>query len=330
MKVKVCGWVNHRNIGDESYQISFPQLFPGHNFTFSDAINYQDSADAIILGGGDIFNETYVNKVLKDSSKRKLAISVSANKNTPVHLLGKFDQIFVRDTRSVDYLTKAGINSTYLPDVSSCLSGDKALGKQYIQETFKKEGLDLYQKVIGVVFNAHLCSGKSDMYARDFVTFNYVLSQLGKVADETSASFVFFPMSTGMPYDDRITNSYLSNRCKFWKKNLVIFDRLSVQETINLIAGCDAVISSRLHASIFSLTSGVPFVDLTHHDKNKGFLETSGLEDWSVSYWNFDIEKVKSLLDEMLNKEASKLRIQTIHQRQLEVLKRESNNVCFL
>lgn len=330
MKTRVIGWVNHKNIGDESYKLSFPTVFKDQNFHFGDAVNLNEPSDAVVLGGGDIFNETYVSRVLRIPTKRRLAISVSANSNTPIHLLDRFDQIFVRDQRSVDFLTGHNVPCTYMPDVSTSLSGNAQLGKEYLRKAFADEGLELYQKVVGVVFNAHLFPGKSDMYARDFLTFNYVSSQLGKVIDDTSASFVFFPMSTGMPHDDRITNSYLANRCKFWKKNCLIYDRLSVQETMNLVAGCDAVISSRLHTSIFCLNSNVPFIDVTHHDKNRSFLESQGLEDCSVSYWNFDMEKTKSLLSSMLNGNDYRARLQHIHQRQIEVLERESKNVHFV
>ncbi len=320
---KVIGW-RGRNIGDDSYKLSFPMFFNAE-FDFSEQ---QNSPDTVILGGGDIFNEYYVNKVLAISAKKHLAISVSTNSLTPLNLLSNFDQIVVRDLKSLNYLQSNNVKCRYMPDISTLLKGNKEIGYQKIKQMFNQEGHELYKKVVGVVFNAHLFSGKSDMLARDLINFNYVNSQLAKLMDETPASFIFFPMSTGMPNDDRVTNAFLANRCKFWQKNYVIYDRLDVQDTLDIIAGCDVVISSRLHASIFSLTSNIPFIDITHHDKNKNYLETLGLQDLSISYWNFDYDKIKCLLKSMIDNSIEyKERLGVIHNRQLDILKKESHNV---
>lgn len=328
--VQMLGWYNHGNIGDESYKISFPTLFPNQKFSFGDVRSLSAEADCVCLGGGDILNEFYVKKLLAIPAKRRIAVSISSNINSPLPLLAKLDQIVVRDARSVKFLSGHGISCSYMPDVSTILKGNPVRGQQILTKMYRDEGLDLYQRRVGVVFNAHLCSGKSDMLARDHVTFNKVVNDLGKVMDDTAASFVFFPMSTSMPHDDRVTNAFLANRCKFWNKNLVIYDRLSVQDTLDLISCFDAVLSSRLHASIFSLTSGVPFLDLTHHDKNKCFLETIGMEDRSFSYWYLDPEPLKTLLKAILDQpNVYREELAQVCQDQLFALQKESGNVCF-
>jgi len=325
-KVYVYGWYGRGNIGDESYKLSFPQAFPDRQFTFGKV----GSDGPIILGGGDILCEQYVKYVLDYPTKyKKFAVSVSANANSPFDLLAKFDHLYVRDTRSVNLLKARGIPCTYMPDISTGLVADVVKGKEWIQQAFKESSAELYNKCVGVVFNAHLNSG-SDILARDYMNFLKVSWDLGKLMDETPASFILFPMSTSMPWDDRLTNACVATRCKFWKKNLVVYEKLTVQETLNMISACDVLISSRLHSGIFSLTSGVPFIDITHHDKNKGFLETAGLEDWSVSYWQFDYDHIKNLLNDMLSKEEYRQRAVDIKNKQLQVLRKESNNVCFV
>jgi polysaccharide pyruvyl transferase WcaK-like protein len=118
----------------------------------------------------------------------------------------------------------------------------------------------------------------------------------------------------------------ISSRCKFWKKNLVIYDRLTVQKTLDMISTFDAVINTRLHSGIFSLISGVPFVDLTHHDKNKNFLETCGLQDFGISYWSFGSVQLASLLNRML---AEKIDLTTARQSQKILLRASTKHVCF-
>jgi polysaccharide pyruvyl transferase WcaK-like protein len=324
--IRVMGWYDKANIGDEAYKIAFPRIFSKHDFSFDIS-----KAPNLILGGGDILNETFLKNALKYPAKRRIALSVSANSNTPIDLIKKLDDVYVRDVRSVKYLTDHGVSCTYMPDVATCLQSNKTNGMNWLRKKYQTDGLELYEKKVGIVFNAHLYHGNPDILARDFNKLIQVVWDLAKLMDNTMASFVLFPMSTQFPYDDRITNAMTAGRCKFWRKNLVIYDKLNVQETLDLISTFDAVISTRLHASIFSMSAGVPFIDLTHHDKNRGFLETVGLSDWSESYWRFDCETVHKRLKHLLiSGESDKNRLEIVRNNQIDVLEQVSNHVRFL
>jgi len=296
LKCKVWGWYSKHNVGDESYKLSFPRLFPDVHFDFDGT---QGEYDLCILGGGDILDEHYVRKALDCSCQKRYIVSVSAGSRTPLDLLGGFDGIYVRDRRSEEYLKNHGVDCQFMPDVAMCLQPVVSNGHEILRRKFSEEGLELYERRIGVVLNAHLLHAKEGLLARDFITFLKAVQDFAKLADETNASFVFFPMSSGMPYDDRISNGFLASRCKFWKKNWLVQDRLSVQETLDLISACDMIISTRLHSSIFSLISHVPFVDVVHHDKNRSFLETMHLDGHGLSYWSFSFEELKGVLDGM-------------------------------
>ena len=322
LKCRVWGWYSKNNIGDESYKLSFPMLFPDVHFDFEGS---QDEYDFCLLGGGDILNEHYVRKALECPCKARYIVSVSAGSKAPIDLLNEFDGIYVRDHASEVYLRSRGIQCAFMPDVAMRLQPDVVEGQTLMNDRFAAEGLDSYERRIGLVFNAHLLYAREGVLARDFVTFLKAAQDIGKLADETSASFVFFPMSTGMPYDDRISNGFLASRCKFWKKNWLVQDRLSVQETLNLISACDLVISTRLHSSIFSLISHVPFVDLVHHDKNRSLLETMHLDGHGVSYWSFSFEELKNMLDRMFGiRESHVQKLRWKHQHCLDAITRET------
>ena len=322
-RAQVIGWYGRKNIGDESYKLSFPKCFPKSEIIIGGPVV---DADACILGGGDILNEHYVRKVLEHPAPKKFTISTSANTNTPFELLKRLDGIYIRDKMSLELLRSRSINCTYMPDISLSLEPDREAGRKYIEQIFQEQQSDLYERVIGIVLNCHLFQSKPpDMLARDFITFWKVVYDLVSVIDNTSASFVFFPMSTGMPYDDRVTNALLASRCKFWKKNVVIYDELEVQENLNLISACDTVISTRLHSSVFCLASGVPSIDLLHHDKSRSFLESVGLSEASVSYWNLDAQVLKSLVDRVPHRDVLDER----RREQLDILQQEVSNVSF-
>lgn len=323
MKAMVVGWFDRFNIGDESYKLTFPKLFPEYDFVFKD----YEKADICILGGGDILSESYVNIALKADVKKRFIFSASANLNTPFHLLKNFDSIIVRDNYSYNLLLENGVNCILGADAAFSLQPNKLEGKNLLHNMFEENKLDLYSKVIGVVLNGHLGQAKDAQLARDFITLNKAVQDIAALADSTSASFVFFPMSTGVPYDDRVTNGFVSSRCKFWKKNHLIHDRLSVQQTLNLISACDAVISTRLHSTIFSILSEIPFVDLTHHKKNESFLETCGLENNGISYWNFCHSQLKSILEKTINESVAT--VVSVKQSQQVLLRESLKHVYF-
>jgi polysaccharide pyruvyl transferase WcaK-like protein len=288
--IRVLGWYGHGNCGDEAYKAAFPAVFPGHTFEFEDRLS--GSADALIMGGGDIVYSHLLAQAERFAGPRHL-VSVSLSSSDCVERIGGvFKTVAVRDGRS---LAKLGGLGCQIPDVVFSLTGSQQSGRERLRRMFGAEGRELYQKVVLVVLNAHLAV-REGWLARDAATFDKVVHDLAYVADHTSASFVFVPFGLNAPHDDRITNGWLAGRCKYWKKNLVVYDKLSPLETLDLFHAADAAVVSRLHAGIFSIIGGTPFIDLTHHDKTGDFMSWAGLSDWSVPYWSMDRKAVLSLL----------------------------------
>jgi polysaccharide pyruvyl transferase WcaK-like protein len=329
--ITILGWYGHGNVGDESYKASFPLLLPDFNLNFTDKISEIDKkSDSFILGGGAVVEPPFLKQL--NNIDNKFIVSVTANKNACPETMKTFKNIIVRDVKSQNALEKLGIFSELMPDVAFLLRGNRDVGYEYIRNQFLQEKRDLYNKIVICVYNAHLGVVDDDRYlARDQMTFLKTANDLASIIDSTPASFVFVPFGQHDPWDDRITNSWLASRCKFWKKNLIIYDRISFQQVLDIIACADTVISSRLHASIFSCVTNVPFIDVTHHDKNLGFLQTVGLEDWSVPYWKFNYDKCKHLLNEFLtNMTPHKDRLQKILQQQRQKIKEVIDHVRFV
>lgn len=327
----VFGWYQHQNVGDESYRLSFPHLFPDVDFTFLDfGATPPADCDNVVLGGGDVLYTPNVTRLLSIPAKRHLIFSVSANPNCPFDLLRKVDQIFVRDNRSVQILETQGIPCTRTPDASVSLEPNCQNGLTWIKDQYQRNDRELYEKRVGVVFNAHLYRAEPDLLARDFLTLMRNIGSLSRLADNTPASFIFFPMCTRL-YDDRVTNGMIAGKCKFWRKNFVVYERLSVQQTLDLIGTCDAVISMRLHSSIFSIASDTCLIDITHHDKSRGYLESVGLLDYSLSYWDLDYPKLQAMLSDMLaNKDKYLARMREARDRQREELTASCGKLQFV
>ncbi len=285
MRVLCLGWYNKDNIGDESYKLSFPIIFPQYSWTFTDFPSKQqiNDCDFIVLGGGNILERNFLS-LLKDINKPIYAFSVGTTEKLTEQELSIFTKIYSRDKKA----------QNWVPDAAFALTPDKHNGKILVKNLFAKK--DLYEKLFIVVTNAHLVK-KQEELSREFITFHNFCFKMAQIIDNTNASFLFLPFSTSSEVDDRTTNSWLASRCKFHKKNIVVYDKFKVQETLDIISVADLVISMRLHSSIFACLAGVRFLDIVHHDKSRNFLETIGKKEY-LDYWDFSNEKAKNLISD--------------------------------
>jgi polysaccharide pyruvyl transferase WcaK-like protein len=302
-KVTVLGWYNKRNIGDESYKLAFPQIFPDYEFKFVDALTASTAAEseAFILGGGDILAPSMLSQLDAIDKPRHVISATASNPGVSAETLGKFEKIMVRDYPSIELLNEKGLAASWLPDVAMVLRGDSTRGDKLIKEMFGRYDGDLYDKVVTVVVNSYLLQeDHPECHTRKFVDFLNFAHELAWVADHTPASFLFIPFGARLPFDDRVTESFVSARCKFWKKNLTWYDELGVQDTLDILAASDAVVSTRLHSSILACANGVPFVDITWNHKNRWFLDTIGMQHLSLPYKGFDPKYCEEVLEDMI------------------------------
>jgi len=300
--VTVIGWYSKENCGDESYKLAFPKVFPDYNFVFTADLNNEiiEKSDAFILGGGDILSDHYLDQLL-GISKKKHIFSVSVTAETNVHKLDKFENIYVRDKQSVEILKQKGLEVKFVPDISFILEGDRARGRRLVQKAFADDHRDLYEKVVVVVINGFLANDEINLYnVNQFVHFHNLTYDLSHLLDGTNASFLFVPFGQDMPYDDRNTNMWIASKCKYWKKNAIILHEPSVQNILDIFSYVDAVISTRLHSTIFSCATATPFVDILHNHKNRWLAETIEKTDWTIPYETFDEDKCKRLLNKFL------------------------------
>src|SRR5581483_9650132 len=262
--VHIFGWFNKSNCGDESYKLSLPLIFPNINFKFINQIN--EPMETCILGGGNIIAEPFLTP-LKNTTCKKYALSVSAlNKNSKENLeqLKEFEAIYVRDNKSLSILNSFNINAKYISDFAFTLKSNEENGRELLSK-FK-----LCEKKVIVVINAHMAITNNP---NDLINFEKMANAIATILDNINASFIFLPFCLSQPHDDRVTNAWVSAKCKKWDKNIIIYDYYTSQEVLNLFSVVDCVISSRYHASIFSTIAGKPFIDITHHDKNLTYLQ---------------------------------------------------------
>lgn len=322
MKVLFCGWYGHRNVGDDQYRVAYSRLFPRVDGAFADRPSPEQVAacDALVLGGGNVIDRHYL-QVVRPYLGKVPVYAMSAgctDSGVDPEDLKKFERIWVRDHRSVKVLAGLGVRSDYAPDAGWALEADVRNGDLVCRGLFERQEKDLYKRRVVVVLNSHLTTAQPDVLARDAARFDCFAHALAAVADQTAASFVFVPFGRSMPWDDRVPNSWVAHKCKWHGKNAVVWDELSVFETLDVLAAADAVVSMRFHSTLFALAGGTPVVDVTHHDKNLGLIESAGVEVPSVPYWDFS----KDLFARTLNDLLEGGRPRTAPPRQREILAR--------
>lgn len=331
MKLLVYGFYGKKNCGDESYMISFPRLLEGHELTFTADLTPElvDSHDAIILGGGNVLNMHHLLKLQPHAGKPMVAFSVGCTDDIDFGLLSMFSEIYVRDHVAERRLRAAGVGCCYCPDAAFDFEPNVERGREILSRLSIGHMLDKRETTIAVVVNGHLGGFGQASLARDTSRFEMFSLDMANVLDLLDASVIFLPMMSRLPWDDRVTNGWVASRCKHWSKVVSVYEEIDVQSTLDVIGAMDAVVSTRLHSSIFSCVSGVPFVDIHHHDKNLGFLETIDRLGWAVPFWDFSREKTHELVSGMLgdSREGEVLREQALEKRRL--LRGLVHGICF-
>lgn len=297
--IDVLGWFNHGNLGDEAYKLALPILFADTDLNFiTHPKNIRKNTDLVIVGGGDVVKKDFL-KNLHELKIPKVAASVTITEGSDLENLYKFDQVIVRDVKSLELAGKIHKRARLAPDFTFALTPDKEHGKTLLNSLLSGARSP---KTVVVVLNSYIAYNSDEALARDVNAFSKLIHELARIIEDTTgANFIFLPFSTQSPWDDRAMGAWIGNRCKkSYKRNKVIYDILSVQDTLDIIAASDAVISTRLHSSIFSTLSCVPFIDILHHDKNYGFVKTVDVTDWATWLWQLDSEKVRNLLAKFL------------------------------
>lgn len=286
MRIQVLGWFGKGNVGDEAYKLAYPLVLPDHDMSF--VTEFESPPDLAILGGGDVVHAHYTGRFRELPPGSPYAVaSVSLTEGSDFDFLRGAVGVNVRDRYSLRLAIDRGIDAVLIPDFAFALRPDADRGRSLALGVLEGQDKDVYDRIVVVVVSAYLMHAGPRSLSRDLTRFLQVSQDLSDVLDSTDASVLFVPFCTRDPIDDRAANSFVASRCKWHKKHAVIHGPVGVQDALDLIAGADAVVSTRLHSSIFATVAATPFVDVTHHSKNAGYLETIGRPELSVPFWDF-------------------------------------------
>ena len=168
--IYIIGYYDHKNLGDEQYKITFTQILC-YYFNYTNQPIFVDCdkidqysfrhTDLILLGGGDILNRYFLDKVKKVFEFRSnpiVAISVGLP-YTDLLLNTKYldfiDVIFVRTLQDIK-IFQSYRKVHYIPDISYMLTYSDPS-----QTTQKFIGLkDINKKIIAISLSMHMYNPK--------------------------------------------------------------------------------------------------------------------------------------------------------------------------
>lgn len=167
LNLKIIGYYDHSNLGDQQYKRSFVDLFKNYlkcdyTLDFYDCDKIKDisfkESDVIILGGGDVLNNYFLDTIItKFTNKNNKILAVSVGipyidiliKTDKLNII---DYIFLRTTIDIELLEKyfAKNKVFYLPDISYILSPNYNI--QVLNANYAKvsslQSIDNYKKLI--------------------------------------------------------------------------------------------------------------------------------------------------------------------------------------
>ena len=307
--IYVIGYFGHGNLGDEQYRITFNFIFNtflpkndlnNYNIHYidCDTIKLHDfnETDIIILGGGDILNDYFLDKViLKFRNKPNKIIAVSVGIpyidiiiNT--NKLNIIDYIFVRTKQDLD-LFKEYFHVHrifYLPDISYYLLNlpkltlnNPTIDTKTISLLKKLDSIKKHKKIVAITLSQHIHSDNLDMNTH-YTTLIQSINQFVRYLLTFDYHVVFLPFNTnqsefGTHENDILIHNDIIESIK--SNNLNNLDQITnIDFTIepNIILQLYdyfyITVPMRFHATLFSIYKCVPMLPIFTTRKIKNLL----------------------------------------------------------
>ena len=324
LNLKIIGYYGHYNVGDEQYKISFVSAFEQYlrnasNYTldFYDCDKIQSitfsETDIIIIGGGDILNDYFLDKINKKfSNTENIIIGMSIGMPyvrilIETDKLNIIDYIFIRTTEDLALFEKYFFKDRvfYLPDLSFILSENvrnKQINhKEYNKieyecnknETIKDYNLKYIYRLKSYRLNNKnivcFCLSRhiyNKLYTSEYENIIKNLSKFIEYLIEDNYHIVFLPFNsneTDSNENDIIINKDVMDLLTNANEDDITFidSILNHKEIFEIFSLCDVCIPMRFHACLFSIYCKIPFLPIYTTRKVYNLLKEF---DWEYQY----------------------------------------------
>jgi polysaccharide pyruvyl transferase WcaK-like protein len=311
----LCGFYGYKNYGDSLMRSAIIDFFKNINISaavFSDkeseeALNFKKenifekilpSFEYIALGGGGIISPNFwffknnFHKQVNDQQRLCLFnVNLTVEAQPILAEIGpKIALAVVRDSYSLEYAKQfiPKDNVMYAPDISLTLESN------FVESEPLKQ--------VVVCLNYYIFKNFFSQNHRERLFAEKAMVEIASFLDYLSSQgyqIVLAPCQTDSDVNDNVIHGVLKG---FIKSHDVRWE-YSSSKLESLINESSLVISSRYHSSLFALKQQTKFIDITHHSKNANFLKELGLQDFSINYWEVELNKLKNTFEKVKKNE---------------------------
>lgn len=253
-----------------------------HRFKFNEIIKALKGCDALISGGGSLFQDVtssgslyyYLGIVLLAQIMKKKVyvysqgigpINKKMNQRIFKRVINRVENISVRDTASYEELHRIGIETLPIN-----LTADPVF---LLEPASAKRGMEILSKA-GLDINNEFLVGVA---VREWMNREESIKKFAEMSDriieEFDAKLVLFPFH--YPNDLELALDIVSN---MKNKPYIIEEQWKPSEVMSAMGLMHINIGVRLHSLIFSARMGVPMIGISYDPKIDGFLKTMGYE----------------------------------------------------
>ena len=288
-KVYHVGYFFEKNCGDDMFRVVFQTLrdryypdvllyFRNQYKTFPE---YRADRDRIVLGGGDIVNEYFLNSLFRNDGVRKDAVSIGIPYVDNEWLLTYFQHVSLRSVSDWKRLSPSSDRVHYYPDLGFLMP--MLMGKHYYysypaclsscRPRRPRLGVCLARTFFKVQTQPH------------YIQFIWNLVQAFSILAEQMDIYLipFCTRSTKPLEDDNVIHQHVK---EFFRADSRVVDTSPwvvqgdpVFHTYSLMSHMDCMLCCRFHSHVFSMALQIPFVSLSHNRKVVHLLQDFHVED---------------------------------------------------
>jgi polysaccharide pyruvyl transferase WcaK-like protein len=270
-KVLVYGWYgkSHNNLGDEFFIEIFRALFPSFQFTFVDHIfpALLKGQDAVFLGGGSFLDQASsispsAIPLLKKMPLFYLGVGVETNIH-PWHeeLLYAAKLIVLRSSAKAEEIRRINSNVIVATDLVYLHS---LLAPQKTEKVETKAKSILILPNVSLVPQWHAEHWKHLFWEH----FRHELAQFLDELIDQGHHPKFFSMCQSKSLSDDWAALAIISTMKHRSSDLLLkVAPKTIQETLDVLAGYETVITQRYHGIVLAELAGIPYMAIAHHDK---------------------------------------------------------------
>lgn len=332
-KIFIIGYYDHANSGDEQYKNTFSYLINNildiqqkeeYKIVFIDCDklkNYNkeeniDNEDIIIVGGGDVLNNYFLDKILNvfhDKSNKIYAISVGIP-YINVLMSGKlniFTSIYIRSLQDLDTLKEYHHDVHYIPDIS-CLIKKLEHFKEVDTEDnndnnkwsinmneLTNDGKSIYNKLRAIKRQKVCLSLTRHIYNKNYPDYySKLISKLSSFIKHiilNNYHVILLPFNTNISNsfeNDIIIHNDIMQELTCVGSGCILTDRYTKHITnitykcneydiYKIYKTCHIIIPMRFHSCLYSIYTHVPFLPVyTTRKINNLLLDYS----WNYGY----------------------------------------------